>query len=73
MISAARMLMSVPCAHFYDALLSLGLNLECGSGQHRLILVALEQGTVLDIDKHSALHPEFVFVGSHVNALNLFD
>ena len=31
-ISAARMLMSVPCAHFYDDLLSLGLNLERGSG-----------------------------------------
>ena len=72
-ISAAWMFMSVPCAHFYDDLLSLGLNLERGSGRHALRLIAMEQGTVLDSDKHSALHPEFVFVGSRANAWNLFD
>ena len=64
--------MAVPCAHFYDDLLSLGLNLGRGSGQHALKFIALEQGTVLDKDKHSALHPECVFVCSHVNKWHLF-
>ena len=72
-MAAARQLFAVAPSHFYDNLLCLSLSIEERSGQMSLRLFALEQGNVLDDDKHFTLHPTFTFVGCFVRAWDLFD
>ncbi len=70
--AAARRILSIPTAHFYDDHLVLGTSLEKSSGQKGLRLLAKLTGTQFDDTKHKDMRPAFVFIGCFVNAWAAF-